>query len=423
MTRVEIDVRYFWCMILFIDNKGVNIMKVNAGGNIAPEQVIGRDSFINNVWRTIEQQSVILTSERRIGKTSIIRKMKEEPRENITVILRDVEGISTIKEFVTRLVDDLSKHQNMTTKGIALVNKIRSELSDSKIFGITLSKKAEPDWIFVLESMINKLAQLYEIDGKKLLLIWDEFPWMLQKIIKNEGNAAAANLLDNLRLARQNHISVRMVFTGSIGLHHVLRNLKAASLANEPTNDMQTMNLPPLKLDHAIELTNQLLEGEKLVVSEKDFAKTLSQAVDNVPFYIHHMINSLMNGGEDIHIHNIKRVIQVAFVDANDPWHLRHYDERLKEYYGENYRFYQIILDTLAQEEQGLDYKKLHNLLLSSPALTNNQRLMDHLNTENFLLDALRLLAADHYLTKEPTNGTYDFSFSLIKQWWRIHRK
>ncbi len=398
-------------------------MKVNAGGNIAPEQVIGRDAFINNVWRIIEQQSAILTSERRIGKTSIIRKMKEEPQENMTVILRDVEGISTIKEFVNRLVDDLSVHQSMTTKGIALVNKIRNELSDSKILGITIAKRAEPNWIFVLEDMINKLAQIFEADGKRLLLIWDEFPWMLQKIITNEGNTAAANLLDNLRLARQNHLSVRMIFTGSIGLHHVLRDLKAASLANEPTNDMQTINLLPLELEHSIELTNQLLKGENLVALEQDFAKALSQEVDCVPFYIHHMISSFLSKGSDITTQNIESMIQAAFVDANDPWHLRHYDERLQEYYGKQYQFYQVILDILAQEEQGLDYEKLRNLLLLSPTLTNNLELMGSLNTENFLLDALRLLAADHYLTKDPVNSTYDFSFSLIKQWWRIHRK
>ncbi|MBD5770298.1 ATP-binding protein [Marinomonas colpomeniae] len=398
-------------------------MKVNAGGNIAPEQVIGRDAFINNMWRIIEQQSVILTSERRIGKTSIIRKMKEEPRESITVILRDVEGISTIKEFVTRLVDDLSSHQAMTTKGIELLKKVRNELSDSKFFGVTVAKKADPDWIFVLEDMIKKLANIYEAEDRKLLLIWDEFPWMLQKIIKNEGNTAAANLLDNLRLARQNHSRVRMIFTGSIGLHHVLQDLKAASLANEPTNDMQTINLSPLKLEHSIELTNQLLEGENLVAVEEDFAKALSQAVDNVPFYIHHMINAFLNKGDNIATQNIEPMIQDAFVDANDPWHLRHYDERLQEYYGEQYQFYQVILDILAQEEQGLDYEKLNNLLLLSPTVTNNQTLMDYLDTKNFLLEALRLLAADHYLTKDSENNTYNFSFSLIKQWWRIHRK
>jgi len=48
---------------------------------------------------------------------------------------------------------------------------------------------------------------------------------------------------------------------------------------------------------------------------------------------------------------------------------------------------------------------------------------MELLNEDNFLLEALRLLTADHYLVKDAKNGTYNFAFSLIKKWWSIHRK
>jgi AAA+ ATPase superfamily predicted ATPase len=130
-------------------------MKVNAGGYIAPDQVIGRDVFIKKSWQLIDQQSVILTSERRIGKTSVIRKMCEQPTENNTVVFRDVEGISTIKEFVNRLIDDLSGHQNLLTKGQSLISSVRKELSDWKIWIITVPKKEEPDWMSVLERLIN----------------------------------------------------------------------------------------------------------------------------------------------------------------------------------------------------------------------------------------------------------------------------
>jgi len=152
-------------------------MKANAGGVIAPEQVVGRDTFIQTLWQRVEQQSVILTSERRIGKSSVIRKMKAQPPSHVTVILRDVEGISTIKEFVTRLVDDLSKHQDLTAKGLSLVDKFRKELSDWKIFGVTIPKQTDPNWMLLLENIINDLAELYANENKKLLMIWDEFPW------------------------------------------------------------------------------------------------------------------------------------------------------------------------------------------------------------------------------------------------------
>ncbi|MCW8832592.1 MAG: hypothetical protein OQK03_04680, partial [Colwellia sp.] len=338
-------------------------MRVNAGGLIAPEQVIGRDKFIDNLWQRIAQQSVILTSERRIGKSSVIRKMCAQPNEEYTVILRDVEGISTIKEFVNRLVDDLFEHQNIITKGKSLIGSVRKELSDWKIFGVTVSKKEEPNWMSVLENIINELAKLYKTENKVLLMIWDEFPWMLQKIIKHEGEAVAANLLDNLRLARQNHSNVRMIFTGSIGLHHVLKSLKASSLTNEPVNDMQVINLPPLQNKDAIELINQLLHGENLKVLDNNFAFQLAKSVDCVPYYIHHLITSILNNESPVIIATIEQEINLAFVDANDTWNLRHYDSRLKEYYGEHFIFYQLILDILSQEPAGLTRQDLENLL------------------------------------------------------------
>lgn len=318
-------------------------MKVNAGGYIAPDQVVGRDKFIENLWKHIEQQSLILTSERRIGKSSIIRKMKDEAPEKTTVVLRDVEGISTVKEFVNRLVDDLFEHQNLTTKSQSLIGKIRKELSDWKILGVTVAKKDDPEWMSVLENMINNLAELYQSENKKLLFIWDEFPWMLQKIIKKEGDVVAANLLDNLRLARQNHQSIRMVFTGSIGLHHVLNKLKDASLANEPVNDMRTVNLPPLTPEAATDLIKQLLVGENLEAKESDFARAAGEAVDYVPYYIHHLIALFIDNEKPIATTTIESQINTAFADANDPWFLRHYDTRLKEYYGKHFLFYQSI--------------------------------------------------------------------------------
>ena len=45
---------------------------------------------------------------------------------------------------------------------------------------------------------------------------------MLYNIVRHEGEAAAMELLDALRSIRQQHPSIRMVFTGSIGLHNII---------------------------------------------------------------------------------------------------------------------------------------------------------------------------------------------------------
>ncbi len=75
-------------------------MLVNPGGQIPPEQVIGRDSLIRHLWRILERQSLVLSAERRMGKTCVIKKMEAEPLSNKLCIYRDLEGITTSVDFV-----------------------------------------------------------------------------------------------------------------------------------------------------------------------------------------------------------------------------------------------------------------------------------------------------------------------------------
>lgn len=43
------------------------------------------------------------------------------------------------------------------------------------------------------------------------------------------------------------------------------------------------------------------------------------------------------------------------------------------------------------------------------------------IKNRNDLLRLLRLMDADHYLSRE-TDGTYKFRFPLIRRWWKLDR-
>ena len=55
-------------------------LRLNPGGALAPEEVVGRDLLIAKLWTTLDRQSVMLTAERRMGKTSVLNKMLAEGR-------------------------------------------------------------------------------------------------------------------------------------------------------------------------------------------------------------------------------------------------------------------------------------------------------------------------------------------------------
>ncbi len=55
-------------------------MKANPGGTVTGKAIIGREKEIADIWKRLEKRSVVLTAERRVGKTCVLRKMSEKPR-------------------------------------------------------------------------------------------------------------------------------------------------------------------------------------------------------------------------------------------------------------------------------------------------------------------------------------------------------
>ena len=87
-------------------------MKANPGGQLAPSQVIGRDELIARLWRILERQGLVMSAERRIGKTSLMKKMVDQARDDKEKlsIYHDLEGVRTRLEFVEILMTDVEEH-------------------------------------------------------------------------------------------------------------------------------------------------------------------------------------------------------------------------------------------------------------------------------------------------------------------------
>ena len=50
-------------------------MQINPGGRLDIDDVVGRDHEIDRYWHVLERQGLILSAERRIGKTHILLKI------------------------------------------------------------------------------------------------------------------------------------------------------------------------------------------------------------------------------------------------------------------------------------------------------------------------------------------------------------
>jgi hypothetical protein len=380
--------------------------KANAGGQIAPEDVVGRDESIASLWEILEQQSVILSAERRMGKTCIIKKMQAEAASEKLAIYHDLEKVRSPLEFVEAIFQDVEEYLSRGQKAASRTRKLVKELSGLEIKGFKFPKEIESDWKKIL---IEIAADLVKNQERQVILLWDEVPYMLQNI----GDRAAMEVLDTLRSLRQTYPDVRMVFTGSIGLHHIIASLKKAGYTNEPTNDMYPVDVPPLFETDATDLALSLLEGEKISTSNsQETAVAIAQSVNCIPFYINHLILKLKTQKGNIESTTISEVINNCLLDPLNPWKMDRYRDRIDNYYNDEQRPYALnLLDILSNSDESLLFDELFNLL----------RLQSATQDKEIARTVLRLLERDYYLMRQ-SDRKYCFRYPLIKSYWQILR-
>jgi hypothetical protein len=344
-----------------------------------------------------------------MGKTSVIKKMTAQPLSQILVKFRDLEDLRTPLEFVEAVLHDVQQDLSGKERAMVGVRSLLEQLSGAEIKGFKLPKSIEQHWKTILTKTIEDL--MTQQDGM-VVFFWDEMPMMLDNINRDLGETVTMEILTTLRSLRQTHSNLRMVFTGSIGLHHVVTQLKKVSAAGATTNDMHQEEVTPLDLNNAILLAQELLTGAKINV--KDLARSIAESVDFIPYYIHHIVDELQQLNSPITQQSVSDIILDNLYNPSNRWDMAHYRERIDTYYESPIVPFALgILDELAVTANPLPLQNLLQLL----QVQNNLQNLDR----EILLKVLSLLQRDHYIGQKNA-GAYAFRFPLIQQYWRLSR-
>jgi hypothetical protein len=386
-------------------------MRANPGGILDSSDVLGRDRLIDLIWTALAKQSVVLTSERRIGKTSVIRKMAAlAPNSSYFIILRDIEGLRTPEEFVEAVYTDVQNQLGKLDRAKLGLWKLLNKLGGAEIVDVKLPE-IRVHWKGLLTALFE---DLFEAESREVIFFWDELPLFIFNVAKSSGDGVAMELLDVLRGLRQRHTRLRMVFTGSVGIHQVVNNLRKSGYANDPTNDMAMIEVPPLSDEDGTFLASRLLEGESLAPPEmtEELGRVASLATGHIPYYIHVLISRLRTRGQRVTSDAITDERDRMIQDPNDPAHFSYYEERLTTYYSPfDVRLSLSILDILSPEKRPMTFTALANLIRYKIETAEDEQIRQ----------VLKVLVRDHYLYRD-SEGAYDFRYTLIKRWWSYSR-
>ena len=387
-------------------------MRSNPGGQLSPDQIVGRDELIERMWGVLEGRSIYMSDLRRIGKTQIMVKMHASPRPGWTTVKCDLGGVHTAAEFATQAYRMSTEALASKAKAGRRMEDLLGKLRGVEIAGfIKLANGSAAPWKEVLRRTFADIDEAMISLGAKqrVLFLWDEVPFLLDNISRRESPAVAMEVLDSLRSLGQDHDRIRLLLTGSIGLHHILRALQAGGYNNSPLNRMELIQPGPLSNQDSRDLARRLLVGDGIEYDDVDAtALAIAELTGNVSFYIHKLISRIPKS-EKATPESVRLLLRSEITSDNSDWDLQHYRDRLKPYYGDDEKVVLRILDAAA---------------IGKPLSFHDVRRDVAVGVdvdEEHLRELLGLLCRDHYLVRNPDNH-YVFYLDLIRHWWCLNR-
>ncbi len=387
-------------------------MKSNPGGQLAPHQIIGRDALISSMWSILEGRSIYMNDLRRIGKTQIMVKMHASPAPGWMTVKCDLGGFHTAAEFATQTYRMSHEVLGTQKRSLRRMGELLGKAKGLEIVGlIKLPDGSAAPWKEVLRRTFADIEEEMTALGpdRRMVFFWDEVPFLLDNIAKREGPTVAMEVLDVLRSLGQDHDHIRLLLTGSIGLHHILGELKKQGYNNSPLNRMKLVQPGPLDTADAVSLAAALIEGDGIPCDDRAIcAATIAEAVGDVSFYIHKLVSRLPKNAPASRA-SIESILHREITSDNNDWDLQHYRDRLLTYYGADEKLALLVLDALAIAGP-----------MSFQAIRQEVNAQTSVDDEH-LRRLLGLLSRDHYLARSDDNQ-YAFYLALIRRWWRLNR-
>src|SRR6201999_4328990 len=119
------------------------------------------------------------------------------------------------------------------------------------------------------------------------------------------------------------------------------------------------ISVGPIRSDHAAYLAECLLLGEQVPpAGRRGIAEAIADGAENIPYYIQHLvappIRTWRNSRTPLRPEAIQYLVDDAIGNPVDPWDLKHYRNRLGDYYGDEAHRVGQLLDIYATADAPL---------------------------------------------------------------------
>ena len=352
----------------------------------------------------------LLTGQRRMGKTSIVRELGRRLQlEEWVVLFTDVEGATCAEDVIADIAQALHPVASRVATGLRWFTENVEEVSALEFRRKIRAGLNAGNWRRRGEQLIRECA----LRGQRVLLVIDELPILLKRILDRDGDGSRRvdEFLSWLRGAMQaiDAGSPVLIVSGSIGLAPLVQRLGIPDRINY---------LDPLRLGpwdrHASTACFDLLAANHGLRVEEGVADAVYDTIGlGIPHHVQSFFARLrefavMNNRERVTVADVATVYRTVLLGPAGQNDLVHYQTRLKEALEDD-------LHTIAMEI-------LADAAIRGAFTPTARRCLEQCyapvaaDVPGRITDVLDVLVHDGYL--EDADEGFRFPSRLLRDWW-----
>ncbi len=399
---------------------GMHQKLTKAGSNwVDGDRFFDREDEIEALrGRVQEGHHTLVTAQRRMGKTSLVRELLRRLDEEgeVATVFVDLEAAQDAADAIAEIAVQSKRIGSVWDRTQSIfanwLRDLGSRVDEVSVSELRVKLRASIDagsWQLQGEQVFEALAS----HEKPVVLAIDELPILINRMLKGpdyritpERQTATEQFLSWLRKNGQLHSqNVTIIVSGSIGLEPVLHQAGLSSQANI----FAPFQLRPWSRETSIECLQALARNYDVQLSEDVAAAMCDRLRCCVPHHVQQFFD-LVHQHLRSESRNTATLDDVAHVYERDLLSVRgqidqeHYQERLRTMLGiDLYRLALELLTDAAARDRMLDEQ---SVALYREEWTGEQ-----------VQDVLYLLEHDGYL--ERYGQGYRFVSGLLEDWWR----
>lgn len=391
-------------------------MKPSTGRWVSGDDFFDREAELKVLERQVRDGNhVLLTGQRRMGKTSVARELgRRLETQGWVFLFADVEGASSPEDLVAAIAKATHPIRAISSRVAGAMSRFIKEHIDeinAHEFGLKFrAGLGAGTWRRHGEELLQACAA----HDRPVFLVIDELPIFLNNLLaEDQGAKQAVEFLRWLRNVRQalERGSPVLLLSGSIGLAPLVGRLGIPDCIN----DLYDFRLEPWDRETSILCFERLVQHNELCV-EDGVAKAVYETLGiGIPHHVQSFFAQLrdfatMQGCDRVTVADVEEVYRTKLLGPSGQADFLHYEKRLKQ--GLDDGTFQIAMEILAEVATQGAFTASARRNLSREYATITSDAPDRISA------ALDVLVHDGYLTAE--RGGHRFAFRLLRDWWAI---